>query len=1811
MAIHPGNSRKSTGWVVARTVLAVIACLFFAASLRAADTVCAQVKIEIAQELTLERQAFDAMMRITNGLDTTPLSNVDITVTFKDEAGNSVRASSDPNDTTASFFIRVDTLSGISNITGNGTVGPKSVAEIHWLIIPAPGSGGTAPKGKLYFIGATLKYNAGGKAESVTVTPDFIYVKPMPLLTLDYFLTQDVFGDDPLTPQVEPVEPYTLGVRVKNTGAAVAKNVKIDSAQPKIIDNNQGLLINFRIIGSFLNDQSASPTLLIPFGDIPGSSASTGRWIMTSSLAGKFIEFSATFSHADELGGAVTSLLQATNTHFLIRDVKVDLPGRDNIRDFLALDGNVVRVYESSGVDTVVSNLSGGSALSATGATQNGDALYLLTTPASAAPMYVQLPDPFAGAKALGRVTRSDGKVIAPENVWLSKKRNADKSLSYFFNIFDAATTGIYNVALTTPAGTPRPPVIQFIPDRTVPEGTQVSFLVEASDPDGTLPTLSVSLTLPSGARFTPQAPSGLTARSIFDWTPATGQAGRYPITFTASDVSLSTTATTVITVTSPIRPGGPDTPVIATPPVATDINVLQPDLSVAISANPLDTATQYQFELYSDAQFSVLVAQNPAINRTPTGASWRVPVNLADNTHYYWRVRASDGTAFSPWATGRFFVNTANDAPNAVAIASPASGTTVASTAPTLTVSNTTDPDGETITYSFEVYTDSNLTQKVAEVANLLAGANGTTSWTVTPVLANATLYHWRAIATDPHGAKSVSAVARFLVDITKPAPGTPTISAPAVGGTVTTANVDLVVGNSSKPQGATLNYFFEIDRSSTFASPSLVRSGARAEGASNTSFTVTGLAENARYFWRAKSSDGLTESEWVYGNFFVDQANDPPSVPTPKNPGDGSWQTTRTPLLEVNPSIDPEGDAIAYHFEIYADAALTQRVGERLTNGLAWLVDPLLTDDTHYYWRARAEDLRGGVSAWSAVSNFLVRTGSSTPTRATLVLTSPAAIVPANGPTSTIAWEITDPEHNASIALYYDSDQQGADGTRIVSELAQDPSSTSGSYAWNHADLPPGTYFIYAIATNRAGSTTVYAPGAFVIPVPEPRGGITVTPTTGLQTTENGGAATFTVKLTVSPRSEVMIGLTSTHADEARVDPPQLVFSAADWSTPKTVTVTGLPDCVNDGDIAYQVITGKAVSTDPDYNGVKGADVSLVNRNSTVGCPSNNAPLANAGPDQTVNSGTLVVLTGSGTDSDGTIASYHWTQIAGPTVTLTGANAASASFTAPTPATPTTFTFQLTVTDNQGATGTDAVDVIVRARPNQPPVANAGADQTVSSNGIVTLAGGGTDPDGTVVSFLWMQIAGSTVTLANANTATASFTAPAVNAPTLFGFQLTVTDNQGASNAATVAITVQPGPVNQPPVASAGANQTVDEGAGVTLAGSGTDVDGVIASYAWTQTAGPSVTISSATSAVASFTAPQVSADTSLTFRLTVTDNAGATGTATTTVTVKDISGSPNVLQNNAPVTGISADAGTDRTYTINVPAGASNLRFQTSGGSGDVDLYVRFGTPPNPDGSLFDCASFGSTNDERCVVTAAAGTWYATIRASSAFVDATFVASYNTGTQSQLQNGVPVSGLTASQGSVYTYTINVPAGASNLRFQTNGGNGDADVYVRYAAPPVIDTGQFDCLAANAASDETCVVTATPGTWYVSVRASSSIEGVSLVASYNTGTQSQLQNGVPVTGLTASAGSVFTYTINVPAGASNLRFQTSGGNGDADVYVRYATPPNIDASQFDCSSANAGSNEVCVLTATPGTWYVSINAVSNIEDVSLVASY
>ncbi len=179
-----------------------------------------------------------------------------------------------------------------------------------------------------------------------------------------------------------------------------------------------------------------------------------------------------------------------------------------------------------------------------------------------------------------------------------------------------------------------------------------------------------------------------------------------------------------------------------------------------------------------------------------------------------------------------------------------------------------------------------------------------------------------------------------------------------------------------------------------------------------------------------------------------------------------------------------------------------------------------------------------------------------------------------------------------------------------------------------------------------------------------------------------------------------------------------------------------------------------------------------------------------------------------------------------------------------------------------------------------NNPPTANAGPDEIVSSGKTVTVTGTGSDPDGDPLSFSWTQSYGPAVTIVNANSASMSFVAPIVTVDTSLRFLLTVSDGRGGKGSNEVGIRVLAVP-NRAPVATCSADQTVSRGQTAYLRGSGTDPDGDTLRFAWTQRSGPSVTLKNASTATASFIAPKVTTTTTLIFRLTVTDPGGLFGT------------------------------------------------------------------------------------------------------------------------------------------------------------------------------------------------------------------------------------------------------------------------------------------------------------------------------------------
>ena len=99
-----------------------------------------------------------------------------------------------------------------------------------------------------------------------------------------------------------PPVPFSLGLLIANEGFGVASDLQIASAQPTIIDNEKGLLVNFKIVATELGNSDLSPSLTVSFGDIQPRTTMMARWILTSSLTGTFSNYSATFVNKNPLG---------------------------------------------------------------------------------------------------------------------------------------------------------------------------------------------------------------------------------------------------------------------------------------------------------------------------------------------------------------------------------------------------------------------------------------------------------------------------------------------------------------------------------------------------------------------------------------------------------------------------------------------------------------------------------------------------------------------------------------------------------------------------------------------------------------------------------------------------------------------------------------------------------------------------------------------------------------------------------------------------------------------------------------------------------------------------------------------------------------------------------------------------------------------------------------------------------------------------------------------------------------------------------------------------------------------------------------------------------------------------------------------------------------------------------------------------------------------------------------------------------------------------------------------------------------------
>src|SRR5690554_3623769 len=234
-------------------------------------------------------------------------------------------------------------------------------------------------------------------------------------------------------------------------------------------------------------------------------------------------------------------------------------------------------------------------------------------------------------------------------------------------------------------------------------------------------------------------------------------------------------------------------------------------------------------------------------------------------------------------------------------------------------------------------------------------------------------------------------------------------------------------------------------------------------------------------------------------------------------------------------------------------------------------------------------------------------------------------------------------------------------------------------------------------------------------------------------------------------------------------------------------------------------------------------------------VASTGNSAPVANAGTDQNIATGSVVTLNGAASsDADGDTLSYQWSLTSVPSgsaAALSNATGASPTFTADTDG---SYIAQLIVNDGTENSAPDTV-TIVASTGNSAPVANAGTDQNIVSAAVVSVGGAASsDADGDTLSYQWSLTSvpsGSAAALSNATGASPTFTADTDGS---YIAQLIV--NDGTENSAPDTVTIVASTANSAPVANAGTDQNVISSTIVNLDGSlSSDADGDGLSYAW----------------------------------------------------------------------------------------------------------------------------------------------------------------------------------------------------------------------------------------------------------------------------------------------------------------------------------------------------------------------------------------
>lgn len=389
------------------------------------DAICSTVSLSFKQSAVMTRQAFRGIFSLNNGHQTATLRDFKLNLEVKDEDG--VVA------TRREFEITPEKLAGFQgslDFNSGWSLEPSHNGEASILFIPTKYAAPTEPKE--YSFGGTFSYidPYTGLTVTRTLNPVTLTVNPSPQLELTYFMQRDVFGDDPLTEEIEPMKPAEFALLLNNIGAGDATSLKLTTGQPQIVSNEKGLYINFELVSSQLNGGEQSLMLggsaVTDFGSLKAGEQSYAQWWLQSSLLGHFVKYDVKSTHVTSHDNPNLSLVDTVTIHELIHGF--DLM-KDDIRRRAFLVNDIADVLDTpdqlyftdgTQVDVAIARDAF--------ITKENDLEYILNVSASAPGWnYGTISDPTNGRQSLSSIKRmSDGSELAIDNFWQTDRTLRD-----------------------------------------------------------------------------------------------------------------------------------------------------------------------------------------------------------------------------------------------------------------------------------------------------------------------------------------------------------------------------------------------------------------------------------------------------------------------------------------------------------------------------------------------------------------------------------------------------------------------------------------------------------------------------------------------------------------------------------------------------------------------------------------------------------------------------------------------------------------------------------------------------------------------------------------------------------------------------------------------------------------------------------------------------------------------------------------------------------------------------------------------------------------------------------------------------------------------------------------------------------------------------------------------------------------------------------------------------------------------------------------------------------------------------------------